>query len=109
MNVSCKSIGCDQNFKLPVQKYRQLRTCKYPPILPESKYERIVDKFECKKCQKVYSHQLNVVRHVNSCKGVQERVMFECSVCQKHFHYKGLLLKHEPSQNQKVYGCKNCF
>lgn len=63
-------------FKWPVQMYTHLKICEHRPRLPESKYEYRGDKLECQKCQKVCSHQSNVVRYVNSCKGIQERVLF---------------------------------
>ena len=108
MNVSCKSIGCDQKFKWPVQMYRQLKRCKFPPKILESKYQHKGEKFECKKCSKIFLHQSNVVRHVNTCRGLQEKELFKCSVCQKQFQYKSLLLKYESSHNHRVYDCKNC-
>ena len=50
MNVSCNNIDCDQKFNWPVQMYRHLKKCKFPPKTPESKYQRKGEKFEYKKC-----------------------------------------------------------
>lgn len=58
MNVSGKNIGCDQKFEWPVQMYRHLKKCKLPPKIPESKYQQKGGKFECKKCGKMFFHQL---------------------------------------------------
>ena len=86
--------------------YRHLQKCKFPPKILESKYQRKREKFECKKCGKMFSHQSNVVRHGSTCRGSQEKELLKCSVCQKQFQYKRLLLKHETSHKHRVYELK---
>ena len=69
MNVSCKNIDCDQKFNWPVQMYRHLKKCKFPPKTPESKYQHKGEKFEYKKCSTMFLHQSDGVRYVNTCRG----------------------------------------
>ena len=53
--------------------------CKFPTKILESKYQRKGEKFECKN-GKMFLHQSNIVRHLNTCRGSQKKQLFKCSV-----------------------------
>ena len=62
-----KPTGCDMAFKFPMQMYRHLENCKFPPGHESKMYEPAEDKFKCKQCGKIFAHQPSVIRHLKKC------------------------------------------
>ena len=92
----CKNVGCRSIFDWPMQLARHTKTClKPPPPAVIKKYFFKDNAYCCSVCNKSYTHQSNIVRHVKNCKGKKsEKTLFECNKCSKIFQYKCRLQAH---------------
>lgn len=53
-----------------------------------------------------FLHQPNVVRHVNTCKGI--KVVHNCEVCSREFKFRSPLQKHLSSHKDRNLQCNVC-
>ena len=65
--ISCKNPGCMEKFNLPMQMYRHLAKCTFPPLEVDMVYTHKDGKFECNHCQSSFSRQSSVIRHCRAC------------------------------------------
>ena len=82
------------------------KKCKHPKLVLVPKYVCCERKFICQSCNKSSSHQLNVVRHVKTCKGI--KVLHKCEVCSREFKFRSLPEKHLSSHKDRNLQCNIC-
>ena len=100
---NCSKIGSSAEFKWPVQLHRHKKKCRHPERQKLILYTKDGNIFVCKKCKKKFSQQSNAARHIKTCKGVKEVVLFKCEKCPLEFKYKSLLKKYMISHERKDY------
>ena len=97
----CKR-GCNQRFAWKTQLYRHKKVCKgkSPKKIKEG-YRKDGNEYTCLKCEKNFTHQPNVIRHVSNCK-LKEKEVHQCSFCDKTFSYKSILMRHEKTHSNDI-------
>ena len=93
----CKKAGCSESFKHKTQLYRHKAHCSgKSPMKKKKEYVKENDYYRCLRCGKRYTHQAGVSRHLNkSCGVVKDKVIHQCTFCDKVFPYKSVLIRHE--------------
>ena len=67
---------------------------------------KLGSKFQCSQCDKLFSHNKGVHRHIRS---VHEGVKYACNQCDKQFTDQANLTKHIQSVHEGVkYACNQC-
>jgi len=71
------------------------------------KAKHTVKTFCCKECGKIYSTKSSLAQHVHHYHRHPNK--YKCSVCQKTFHRKDFLMKHEKTHtDEREFPCKQC-
>ena len=102
----CKNVGCRAIFRWPMQLLRHKKVC--TGEAPQKKYRLDGEKYVCLKCDRSYTHQPNITRHIKTCNGKVKKT-FNCPECSKSFEFKCKLdrhLKYHTSSTSKV--CPKC-
>ena len=85
----CKNVGCRSISDWPMRLARHTKTCLKPaPPAVIKKYFIKGNAYCCSVCNKSYTHQSNIVRHVKNCISKKsEKTLFECNKYSKIFQY----------------------
>jgi len=70
--------------------------------------EKLLDKFPCSKCEKIFQFKNSLTKHVAS---VHDNAKFQCEICVASYSYKFNLKRHmelEHESKPTKYDCKDC-
>ena len=81
-----KNVGCGETFRHKTQLYRHKKKCSGKSPRKNKGYKKVGNQIQCLKCEKLFSHQSNVTRHVNVCTQ-KEKTVHQCKFCDKIFQY----------------------
>ena len=93
--LKCKNGDCRNTFRWPMQLYGITQICKKPA--PGIKKSIPGKMYSCLKCNKIFKHQSNVVRHVTvtkCAKDIKEKGIFQCQKCKKTVQFICRLKSH---------------
>ena len=105
----CKRSNCGLRFKHRTELYRhkkgllrdKRRNCLAQSPKKELPYRKVEDKFQCLKCEKLFTEQTNAKRHTKRCEN-SEKEIHQCKFCNKQFKYRSGLKRHEKIHNGDI-------